>query len=184
MRIVGGTYRGGSLASPKAGFVRPTTDKVKEAVFNILSARIRGARFLDLFGGSGGMGIEAISRGATATFADSSRESYRLIESNLAKFRLKADVLYADYKVALKRLAADGARFDIIFLDPPYATDYDVRAVELVDEYGLLAEGGVVVVEHRGKENLIGKSSFALLDERRYGSCHIAILGRESDEQE
>ena len=179
MRIVSGKFRGANLMSPENNFVRPTSDKVREALFNILSPVIEGARFLDLFGGAGGVGIEALSRGAgEVVFVDSSRASYKLIHTNLQKVKVDARVIYADYLVALKRLAADGEQFDIIFIDPPYATNYGEKAVDFIAKNNLLCEGGVVIVEHDA-EHAPKVSSMELTDSRKYGYCRLNFYKKE-----
>jgi len=184
MRIVSGKFRGTNIMSPENNFVRPTTDKVREALFNILTPVIEGAAFLDLFGGAGGVGIEALSRGAeSVTFVDSNRASYKLIQANLQKVRADATVLYADYLVALKRLAAEGARFDIIFIDPPYATNYAEKAVDFIAKNDLLREGGVVIVEHDG-EHVPKVSAMTLTDTRKYGYCRLNFYKKEIANEE
>lgn len=176
MRVVGGKFRGRILKSPSNNFVRPTTDKVKEAVFNILGQNIDGARWLDLFGGAGGMGIEAISRGATAVFVDASRDSFKLIKDNLAHVGAEATVMYADYKVAIQRLAEQQAQFDYIYIDPPYASGFGAKALEAV--LPLVAADGKVLVEHRDKEE-IDSLLYDKITVKRYGIVCISIFTKK-----
>ena len=125
MRVISGSARGLKLKAPEGLNTRPTTDRIKESLFNIIAADLYDICFLDLFGGSGGIGIEALSRGARkAYFADSSRKSIDIINDNLKRARLdsKAVVMNCDFRQALNRIKAEGEKFDIVFLDPPYNT--------------------------------------------------------------
>lgn len=152
MRIIAGSKRGKALLSPQGEGVRPTTSMVKEAVFNILQFEIEGRRFLDLFAGSGQMGLEALSRGAAlAVFVDSSRDAARLIEKNIAGagFEDRARVAAADFEGFLK---ARGELFDVAFIDPPYHEGLMERALELTA--GRMAPGGVILCEHGSREAL------------------------------
>src|SRR5216684_5729755 len=130
VRIIAGKYRGRTLKSPPSLQTRPTYDRLRETLFNILAPRIKGARFLDLCAGSGAVGIEALSRGAAhATFVDQSRRMCALIEANLVAIGIdegEADVVSAEVLVFLRgRANKEGGPFDIMFFDPPYATDYE-----------------------------------------------------------
>ena len=163
MRIIAGKYRGRKLKTPPSLETRPTSDRLRETLFNILAPRIKGARFLDLCAGSGAVGIEALSRAAAhATFVDQSRKMCALIEENLETLGIdegEVDVVSAEALVLLRRLAKkEGEPFDIIFFDPPYATDYEA-VLDYVGEHAprLLAEGGMVVVEHHHKNGLKGE---------------------------
>ena len=167
LRIVAGKYRGRRLKSPPSLQTRPTSDRLRETLFNVLAPRIKGARFLDLCAGSGAVGIEALSRGtAHATFVDQSRGRCSLIEGNLEALGVDegvVDVVSAEALEFLRRRAKKAAgSFDLIFYDPPYATDYEV-ALNYVGEHAerLLAEGGVVIVEHHHKNSL--KEEFGAL---------------------
>ena len=163
LRIISGKYRGRKLKSPTSLQTRPTSDRLRETLFNILATRIKGARFLDLCAGSGAVGIEALSRGAAhATFVDQSRRMCALIEANLVTLGVAEDeseVVCAEAAEFLRRLAkktpTKGEALDIIFFDPPYATDYEV----VLDHLGrqsnaLLAAEAIVVVEHHKKKEL------------------------------
>lgn len=161
MRIIAGRYRGKNLKSPPSLQVRPTSDRLRETLFNVLAPRIEGARFLDLCAGSGAVGIEALSRGAAhGTFVDHSRKMRELIESNLhlcLTSESDTEVVQAE-AVEFLRLAANGRRrgaWDIVFYDPPYATDY-LQVLELIGRRTdpLLAENGLLIVEHHHKNAL------------------------------
>lgn len=149
MRIITGTARGIQLETIEGNATRPTADRVKEALFSMLQFDIEYRRVLDLFAGSGQLGLEALSRGAaSAVFTDSSRECVDVILRNAAKTRLKdrCRVSVQDFKNYLKGNKGR-ERFHIIFLDPPYNTPCMKEALELISEYGILEDGGVIVCE-------------------------------------
>jgi len=164
LRIIAGKYRGRNLKSPPSLEVRPTSDRLRETLFNVIAPRIKGARFLDLCAGSGAVGIEALSRGAShATFVDRSRKMFSLIEANLGLCQVadeERSVVNAEASEFLRQAARQvraGKResWDIVFFDPPYATDY----LEVLKSLGaptsdLLTETGLVVVEHHHKKEL------------------------------
>ena len=176
MRIIAGEYKGRKLESPADNSIRPTTDKVKEALFSILSERIWGSKVLDLFSGTGNLGIEALSRGAElCVFADNSRESLRLIKGNIAhcKAQQGARVAAGDFKKVLMNL---DEKFDIILLDPPYGKGFLEPCFALIREYDLLAEGGVIVAEHRKEEEMPEElEGFTKEKERKYGIIKLSI---------
>lgn len=153
MRISGGDARGRSIKPPKHGGLRPTSDKVREALFSILGGEVDGASFLELYAGTGAVGIEALSRGASrAVFVDSSQKAVRLIRENLGAlgYREKAAVVGRDVLVFLKKTAPELGPFDIVFVDPPYHTGEGERALDALGEPGggILSEGAAVVYEH------------------------------------
>ncbi|MDO4545786.1 MAG: 16S rRNA (guanine(966)-N(2))-methyltransferase RsmD, partial [Bacillota bacterium] len=173
---IAGDYKGRRLETPAGNQVRPTTDKVKEALFSILAEKIWDSRVLDLFSGTGNLGIEALSRGAKeCVFGDNSRESIRLIKDNIAHCRAEdgARVIPGDYK---KILMNSEEPFDIILLDPPYGKGYLEESFGLIAEYRLLAEDGVVIAEHR-KEEILPEEwyGFTKIKERRYGIIMLSI---------
>lgn len=160
MRIIAGKYRGRRLKSPPSLSTRPTCDRLRETLFNILAPRIKGARFLDLCAGSGAVGIEALSRGAAhATFADQSRRMCALIEANLDEFGVaeeEREVVCGEASAFLRRRAKNESEpFDIVFFDPPYATNYEA-VLDYVGEHTakLLAKDGLMIVEHHKKNDL------------------------------
>ena len=136
------------ICSPNAS--RPTTDRIKETLFNMLQRELAGKVFLDLFAGSGGIGIEALSRGARhACFADSSREAVACVKENLTHTKLadRATVYAMDAGAALARMSAEKRKFDIVFLDPPYGKGLELVALSAMRRYGLLADDATVIVE-------------------------------------
>lgn len=150
MRVIAGKARRLVLEAPAGMNVRPTTDRIKETLFNILQLDVPGCRFLDLFAGSGAIGIEALSRGAhRAVLVDHAREAVKCMERNVrhTKTVKEARILHMDYAAALRRLANMGERFDIIFVDPPYQADLEARILKEITEKDLLAPQGVIILE-------------------------------------
>lgn len=150
MRVISGKYRGRKLVSPIGDDVRPTADKVKESVFNVIQFDVAGSRFLDLFCGSGSIGLEALSRGAKSVlFADSSKASLELAKTNLKGVTEDFKLMRADFRDTL--YSASG-KWDFIFADPPYKSDYIEEICSIVLERGLLADGGYIIYEHSDKQ--------------------------------
>lgn len=159
MRVIAGTYKGRRLKSPPSMQVRPTSDRLRETLFNVIAPRIEGARFLDLCAGSGAVGIEALSRGAIqATFVDRSRKMCGLIESNLDLCRIPEDqteVVNTTAEDFLKRSEGQSKPWDIIFFDPPYKDDY-MEVLRLCGDRKntILDDTGLLIVEHHHKTEL------------------------------
>lgn len=179
MRIVAGIARGRRLRAPKGRLVRPTADRVKEAVFSILESRegCAGQRVLDLFAGAGTLGIEALSRGAAeVVFVDPARSATDAIRSNLAATGLDGEVLAMPAERAIKQLAVAGRRFDRVFIDPPYGEGWIARTLAALDAARLVNDDGLVVVEH-GKGEEAAPAVGLLVQElaRRYGDTHVAV---------
>jgi 16S rRNA (guanine(966)-N(2))-methyltransferase RsmD len=160
LRIIAGKFRGRRLKSPPGAQTRPTSDRLRETLFNILAPRIEGARLLDLCAGTGAIGLEALSRGAAhVTFVDQSRKMCGLIGANLDSLEVASDdreVVVAEVFDYLRRhLRKSGLAFDLIFFDPPYATDYDVMLNSLGEHASqILSVDGIVIVEHHKKKIL------------------------------
>ena len=147
MRVITGSARGISLKTPNGMLTRPTADRVKEALFSIIQFEIPGARVLDLFGGTGQLGIEALSRGAkSAVFVDSSKEACGLIRENLKRTKLETQgsVVQSDYLSYLSRCRET---FDLILLDPPYAEVFLEKSLKLITEIDILQSGGIIITE-------------------------------------
>ena len=175
MRVITGTARGTKLKTPEGMLTRPTTDRVKEALFNIIQFDIAGD-VLDLFSGTGQLGIEALSRGArSAVFVDESRAAVQLVRANLALCRLQGDVVQGE---SLGYLRTCG-KFDLIFLDPPYDTGLLDKALENVVQFDILAEGGIIVCESRREKVLPQlRAPYHLLTERNYGKIKLTLYGK------
>jgi 16S rRNA (guanine966-N2)-methyltransferase len=157
MRVIAGTLRGRRLTAPRGLDIRPTGDRLKETLFNILRPRIDGARFLDAFSGTGAIGIEALSRGATSVvFIDSNESGCRALRRNLEHcgisggFRLLKDDIFT----ALRRLVREGECFDILFLDPPYDWGPHGDLLEEMVRSGLASAGSLIVIEHHRRAPL------------------------------
>lgn len=155
MRVIAGAFKGRNLKSPPSMQVRPTSDRLRETLFNVIASRVPDSRFLDLCAGSGAVGIEALSRGAAhATFVDRSRRSCQLIESNLELCRVpeeQRDIYCSEVAEFLKQNPSNP--WDLIFLDPPYKENY-LRILEILGSAKLLNDGGLLVVEHHHKTEL------------------------------
>ena len=176
MRITGGDARGRSITSPEGLAVRPTGAKIRQAFFNILADSIETARFLDVFAGTGLMGLEALSRGCTdVVFVEESRRMTSAIQSSLTELGYEAKVMTGDFRRLLPAFASQ--EFDIIFADPPYKTPFGKLVVEAVERHDLLAEGGVLVVEHlRGYQFPGDLSLLHRVDERTYGHTGLSFF--------
>ncbi len=180
LRVTGGVLRGRRLRAPGGG-VRPSADRVREALFARLA--LEGARVLDLYAGSGALGIEALSRGAaSAVFVERAPRSLAALRENLAALDLeeRSQVRTGDAARAVRRLAAEGARFDLALLDPPYASGEAARALEALRDTGLLAPGATVVIEGSRRHSLPRVRGFRLRDQRRYGDTLVTRLERAS----
>jgi len=154
MRVIGGIHRGRRLRTVGGLAVRPTSDRLRETLFNILAPKIVGSRFLDICAGSGAVGIEALSRGAAAvTFVDLSRNACRIIEANLEVLGAQSSttIVNRDAASALRRLEKESARFDIVFFDPPYSSEVYSQVLKQLGLGGVLEDGVIVIVEHRAK---------------------------------
>jgi len=175
MRIISGSARRTPLVAPKGKGTRPTADRVKENLFNILAPHIVGARFLDLFCGSGAIGIEALSRGAKeAVFVDSSIEAINVLNTNLARAKLSGHVLPMCALAAIATLGKEGYEFDIIFLDPPYGHVLWGQALEALVKNRIISPMGMVVAEcETGEEIPLQEGTIALQDVRTYGGTKI-----------
>ncbi len=174
MRVIAGTARSLPLKTVKGDATRPTTDRIKETLFNMLNPYIPGARFLDLFAGSGGIGIEALSRGAVhAVFVDNQKEAVKCITENLLFTRLneKAEVLSTDVMTAILRLSDRREEpFDVIFLDPPYEHDLEKEVLKLMRDTGLVNEDTLIVFEASLKTDIsfVEELGYELLKDKKY----------------
>jgi 16S rRNA (guanine(966)-N(2))-methyltransferase RsmD len=176
MRVIAGMYGGRRIAAPPGSRTRPTSDRVREALFSILGARVDGARVLDLFAGSGALGIEALSRGAeSAVFVDDAPAAVRAIRANLDALGAGAEIRRADALRFLGAAPGSGAQYDLVFLDPPYRLA-DTLADRLSEALpAVLAPGAVAVAESDRRAPLA--LDLPQLDERRYGDTLIRIYG-------
>ncbi len=177
MRVISGTARGTVLKTPDGMLTRPTADRVKEALFSILQFELPGAVVLDLFGGTGQLGIEALSRGAKrAVFVDERDDACRLISENLkrTKFAEQATVCRSDYAAYLKKCSE---KFDIILLDPPYAEVFLENSLNLITEIDILQSGGIIVTERPfDKELSVEFSGYVRSRDYKYGKTLLTLF--------
>lgn len=182
MRIIAGTARGRVFKAPDGWDTRPTLNRVRESLFDMLQFDIPGARVLDLFSGSGALGLEAASRGAAAVVCnDADAKCAALITQNARGVGL-ADavcVLGLDFRAALETLCGRGERFDLVFLDAPYETDFAALACAILTEKHMLAPHARIAVEHAANKQLPLPPELAVVKSRRYGECAITICESE-----
>jgi 16S rRNA (guanine966-N2)-methyltransferase len=179
MRIVAGEAKGVRLQVPSGREVRPTSDRVREAVFSSLGQSVRDARVLDLFGGSGALGLEAMSRGASgAVFVERSGMIRKVLETNIATlgYQKRSRVIPGSALGALRRLGGEKERFDIVFVDPPYASDLAQRAVEELAASDLMTPLSIIVVEHKRSKIIHCPKSLQVSTTKRYGDTSITYL--------
>lgn len=180
MRVITGKARGVSLKTPEGMLTRPTADRVKEALFSIINLDIPGARVLDLFGGTGQLGIEALSRGAeSAVFVDAREDACRLIRENLRRTRLEGEgrVVRSDYLDYLRRCRE---QYRIIFLDPPYAEDFLENALKCITEIDILQSNGIIVTERPlGKELPWDYPGYTRSKDYKYGKTLLTLYRKE-----
>lgn len=180
MRVITGPPAGRRLNELKGKETRPTTDRVKEGIFNIIQFDIEGRRVLDLFGGTGQLGIECLSRGAAhATFVDARTDAVKLIRENLAVTALanRATVLTADYATVLSGAVE---KYDLVFLDPPYETKLLERSLELISQFDILREHGIIICESPQEKSLPDLSApYGKYREYRYGKIKVTVYHRD-----
>ena len=180
MRILAGELKGRRLVTPRGATTRPTADQVRIALMDTLTPRLPGARVLDLFAGAGGVGLEALSRGAAhATFVERDRHALAALRDNVAALGVqdRACVLGEDVQRALDRLVREGARFDVVFLDPPYETDLGDAALGRVGTGGLAAPGAVVIAQHLTKRAPAGEvGALTAFRTRQFGETTLTFF--------
>ena len=180
MRVITGSARGVRLKTPEGLDTRPTTERVKEALFSAIQFEIEGRRVLDLFAGSGQLGIEALSRGAErAVFVDAGKNAAALVKENLRRSKLtdKAQVVQTDYLSYLSRCRE---KFGLIFLDPPYAEKFLENALEKIVEFDILSSGGIIVAERpEGKELPLEFEGYTRSRDYRYGITLITLYRKQ-----
>ncbi len=183
MRVIAGKARRIPLIAPPGDDTRPTTDRIKETLFNILQDDLYDCRFLDLFAGSGGIGIEALSRGAShAVFVETDRNAVRCIKTNLEKTKLadQADVRATDVAVAIAALGREGNPFDIIFADPPYRKGYEARLLRLLSDSPFVSEDTLIIIESaiETEPDYVDESMYEVVRVKDYKSNRHIFLKR------
>lgn len=185
MRIISGSFRGTKLFTLEGLNTRPTLDRVKEALFSKINFYLEDATVLDLFSGSGALALESLSRGAKqSVLCDSSRDAIKIIKQNIEKTRTneKTLLLNLDYKKALDELKNRKMKFDIVFLDPPYETDFAEIAAKMIIEFELLKDNGIIILETDNKEKVIKNLDTDLIEVetiKKYGRVYLLFLNRK-----
>jgi len=188
MRVIAGLARGRRLKTVPTRQVRPTADRVKESMFSMIDSRrgLTAARVLDLYAGSGALGIEALSRGAShCTFVERDRRAAQILTANLhaCGFNDRAEVWTISAASALGRLAGRESRYDVVLVDPPYGDRIAERLVHDLSGFGVLAEGALVVVEHGSDESVGDVGALQLTRSRRYGKTCVSLLTNHRREE-
>ena len=176
MKIISGSLKGRVLEGFNLEGTRPTMDRVKESLFAMIQNNIHNSTCLDLFSGSGNLGIEAISQGASKSYlVDFNKKAIKVIRSNLNKFGIsdKCVVIYGDFKKVLKEI---DTKFDIIFLDPPYKTIYIEEAIKLISDNDLLNNNGLIICESDSLEKITYSSEYSMIKDKKYGDKYVVIL--------
>lgn len=180
MRVISGTLKGRKLASFRGQRIRPTSDRVREAIFDILAIEWGGKEVLDLFAGTGGLGIEALSRGAhRVVFVENHPPALMVLKKNLKTLNLgeRSDVLQLKVEAGIRSVKKKGWTFDVIFLDPPYAGDLADSTLRLIAKGRILKAEGLVVIEHACKEpHFKQHRTMKMVDERRYGRTRVSFF--------
>lgn len=178
MRIISGKYKGKKLAGFNIDGTRPTMDRVKESLFAIIQNNIKDSTILDLFSGSGNLGIEALSNGAKyAYLVDKNYKAVNIINNNIKTIGINnCSVFKSDYKEALLYFNNNNIKFDIIFLDPPYKTNYIEESIKLIDEYNLLESDGLIVCENDSIDRIVYSDRYSCVKSKKYGDKWVVIL--------
>lgn len=185
MRIIAGKNKGTKLFTLDGINTRPTLDRVKEPLFSIINFELLDTTVLDLFSGSGALALEAISRGAKEAYlCDNSRDAIKIIKQNIEKTKTENQtvVITKAFDKALQELVEKKVKFDIVFLDPPYKTDYAVKATEIIVENDLLKDNGLIIIETDEKDRIVEKIQnidITMYDERKYGRVNLIFLRKE-----
>jgi len=179
LRVISGKAGGLRLRSLSGLSTRPTADRIKESLFNIIDPVVKGAKVLDLFAGTGALGIEALSRGAEfAVFIDKTRESISIIKDNLKHTKLEhlAELYLTDFEAGLCKLSCLNKNYDIIFLDPPYGQGHELKAIKKIVEFQLLDKKGIIIVENEKKDELPSELYETIkVDSRDYGRTAVSF---------
>jgi 16S rRNA (guanine966-N2)-methyltransferase len=174
MRIVGGRDKGRRIKVSRQG-IRPTKALVREAIFNIIRKRICDAEILDIFAGSGALGIEAVSRGAKSCVFVEKKPKILLLNIQNLSLMNNTEVIKSDFRAGCRRVK--GKKFDVIFLDPPYNRNYVQQTIKLISQYSLLKEDGIIVAEHCTEEEFDVPENLSKIKERSYGDTAVTFIG-------
>lgn len=175
MKIISGKYKGRNIEGFTIDGTRPTMDRVKESLFAMIQSYIDEANVLDLFSGSGNLALEALSEGAKSiTLVDSNYKAIKVINNNLKNIGINdAKVLNMDYKKAIEVL---DEKFDIIFLDPPYKTNYIEESIKLISKYNILSNNGIIVCESDSLDKIVYDDNYKSIKDKKYGDKYVVIL--------
>ena len=182
MRIISGSMRGTKLFTLEGENTRPTLDRVKEALFSKINFKLEDSYVLDLFSGSGALGLESLSRGAKkGVLCDSSKEAIKIIKQNITKTKTEEKILLLnlDYRKAIEKIKDEKIKFDIVFLDPPYKTNFAEDATKLIIKNKLLKKDGIIIIETDDKEKVIKNldiSEVEIYDTKKYGRVYLLFL--------
>jgi len=180
MKIISGKYKGRIIDGHNLVGTRPTMDRVKESLFATIQAYIPDSIVLDLFSGTGNLALEALSEGAKKSYlVDSSKKALSIIRKNIASLNIPssdAEVVALDYQQALATFKNQNLQFDLIFLDPPYMTNYIENSLKLINKYNLLSSGGLIVCESNNLDKIIYKENYQSIKEKKYGDKYIVLL--------
>ena len=178
MKIISGIYKGRVLKGFDLEGTRPTMDRVKESIFAVIQEYVPGSVVLDLFAGSGNLGIEALSNGASYLYlCDSNPKVIRIIDQNLSMIGINSCKRYCmDYLKCLELFHQEGITFDLIFLDPPYQTNYIEKALKKIEEYQLLNSDGMIVCESDSLDKIVYPDSFSCVKDKKYGDKFVVFL--------
>lgn len=178
MKIISGLYKGRNLIGFDIDGTRPTMDRVKESLFAIIQNNIKDSVVLDLFSGSGNLGIEALSNGASKAYlVDKNYKACNIINKNIRKIGIEnAYVINNDFSDAIKSLSSKNIKFNLIFLDPPYKTDFIEKSIVLINKYNLLSEDGIIICESDDINKIVFPDCFLSLKNKKYGDKWVVIL--------
>nr|WP_314278524.1 16S rRNA (guanine(966)-N(2))-methyltransferase RsmD [uncultured Peptostreptococcus sp.] len=186
MRVISGSARGLKLNTPSDDKIRPTTDRVKESMFNIIQDLVYDSQVLDLFAGSGALGIEALSRGANrVVFSDKSPDSIKIVKSNIEKVKLsnKSLVLNYDFKRCLSKMGSENQKFDLVFVDPPYYKGLFEEVLATIRDNDILNKDGVVILEHDANTKIGHVDGLEVYKEKKYGITMLTFYCLEDDDE-
>lgn len=178
MKVISGIYKGRNIEGYDIIGTRPTMERVKESVFATIQNYIPESTVLDLFSGSGNLAIEALSQGAKEAYAvDNNSVAYKAIKSNIEKIGVKnCQALKMDYIDAIIDLSKRQIKFDVIFLDPPYNTNYIEKSIDYIKKYEILSDNGIIVCENDKLDRIIFPNTYEILKEKKYGDKWVVIL--------
>ncbi len=177
MRIIGGKHKGRKLISSKVKNLRPTADRVKEALFNIIQNDLAGSYFLDLFSGTGNIGIEAISRGAKVTFCDNNIQLIKIIKANLDLTKEPAEILNLDAFDCIRFLYNKNRKYDFIFIDPPYQYNCEEEILQTLLKYPIMNRNSKIIIEHSTKKDFVfDQNYYKIINIKKYGDTQLTFF--------